>query len=285
MEFAVSALLLLLLLLPGFILQLSYTKGLWRWNSPIVTRPITEIIPSSIVAAIILHLLWAPIASLFAPVNLNVLMMFLLGNFGHEEEHLMDALNLFSEHPFKVCFYFLSLYAFAAAVGYFAHVFVRSYHIDHEVRSLRFNNEWFYWLSGEITNFCDTDDVEGKLEGVYLSAVVQHGQTDYLYTGFVVDWFFDKDGALDRVILDKAMRRKLENDKTTETDDQEYYSIKGNYLILRYSQLCTINLQYLLVVVPDAPKQPITMPVRFIRWTKKVLKRDGPKSVLPTPQD
>jgi|SRR6185295_16596964 len=63
MEFAVSAIFILVLLLPGFILQSAYTKGLWRWNSPTSAWTLTEQIPAAVVLASVLHVLWATLAA------------------------------------------------------------------------------------------------------------------------------------------------------------------------------------------------------------------------------
>jgi hypothetical protein len=69
-------------------------------------------------------------------------------------------------------------------------------------------------LKAEITQFSETDNVEGEHIGTILGAVVHHKE-DYLYTGIVIDYFFDKEGNLDRVILKEASRRLLCDDKTT----------------------------------------------------------------------
>jgi hypothetical protein len=246
MELAVSALLLLLLLLPGFILQFAYTKGSWRWNSPTVQRSVADQIPSSMVSAGVLHCLWYPIASNYEKINLGYLMMFLLGHFGHEEAHFDEALASISEYPGKIAIYFLSLYVYSALIGYVAHMVVRSLHLDHQFRFFRFNNEWFYWLRGEITQFKETTEVGGQVKDVYLTSVVHHEAANYLYTGYVRDFFFDKSGNLDRIILEYPRRRKLGDDEGEVDAENRYYDIVGDYFILRYSEMCTINLNYVV---------------------------------------
>lgn len=280
MEFAVSALLLLVLLLPGFILQLSYTKGVWRWNSPVVNRPITEQIPSSIIIAGVLHLIWTPIASLFGEIKYDVLLMFLTGNFGHDEEKFSYALDTIAAHPYKPAIYIFSLYAFAALMGYLAHIIVRGRHWDHKFRFVRFNNEWFYWLRAEITQFSETDDLEGEIIGTVLSAVVHHKE-DYLYTGIVIDYFFDKEGNLDRVILDQASRRKLCDDReqAEATAVSRYYSIEGHYVILRYSEMVTVSLRYLTVIQTIPTAGPSLNPKPFVWRARQYLAK------ILTPQD
>jgi hypothetical protein len=154
MEFAVSAILLLILLLPGFILQSAYTKGFWRWNSPTSTRSLTEQIPAAVVLSGLLHAVWSTAsATIGFPVNLNAVAMLLLGSYGHEETHFDVTVKAVTNNPYKVFFYFISLYAVSALLGYLCHWIVRNGGWDRSTRILRFNNQWFYLLSGEITEF------------------------------------------------------------------------------------------------------------------------------------
>lgn len=247
MEFAFSALLLLILILPGFILQFTYTRGFWRWNSPNVNRPLTEQIPTGVVYAAVLHLIWASIWANYEPINLKVLIMLLIGNYGNDEEHLEIILKSITDYPYHIAFYFLSLYLLSAILGYIGHSIVRKKKLDLKTRFFRFNNEWFYSLRGEVAEFNETPDIDGQVDGVMLTTVVHHGEkVNYLYRGFVYDFFFDKEGNLDRVVLMYADRRDLSNDKTSDEDDSDrFYEIVGNYFIIRYSEMTTINLYYI----------------------------------------
>lgn len=248
MELAISALLLLVILLPGFIIQTAYTQGFWRWNTPSVNKPLVERIPTAIISAAILHLIWYGIAHFCSDdvINLNTLMMFITGKFGHDDELFPQALTSLSGRPVSIASYFLTLYTFAAVTGLLAHYIVRRTKLDLTTRVLRFNNEWFYWLSGEITEFAETADIGGAIDGIFLTTVVQHSDGDYLYRGFVWDFYFDKDGKLNRVILNNMDRRRLSADyDSSKPDENRFYPIEGDYFILRYSEMVTINLTYI----------------------------------------
>lgn len=68
--------------------------------------------------------------------------------------------------------------------------------------------------------------------------------------GLIADFFFDKSGELDRVLLRLVERRRLSNDErpSEEMDsDDRYYYIEGDYFVLRYSEMCTINIDYMFV--------------------------------------
>src|SRR5438552_3865068 len=103
MEFAVSAIFLLVLLLPGFILQAAYTKGFWRWNNPTSARSLTEQIPAAVILASVLHAVWAGVsAGVGHPVSFDAVIMLLIGSYGHEEAHFDMPLNALTNNPYKI---------------------------------------------------------------------------------------------------------------------------------------------------------------------------------------
>jgi len=179
--------------------------------------------------------------------------MFLLGSYGHEEEYFAEALKSVTEHPYKIFFYFITLYAASAGFGYLGHYIVRKFKWDRKTKVLRFNNEWYYLLSGEITEFYDYPERLPPVDGVYLTAVVHHSDTDYLYRGIVSDFFFDKTGNLDRVLLTLAHRRTLSADREEEQEFSEeeisnrYYNIEGDFFLLKYSEMSTVNIDFFFV--------------------------------------
>jgi hypothetical protein len=254
MDFAVSTIFLVVLLLPGFILQTAYTKGFWRWNSPTSARSLTEQIPAAIILAAILHLAWASFSSwLGYPINLAAVTMLLIGSYGHEEKHFDSALGALAIYPYRIFWYFIGLYSISAALGYISHSTVRKLRLDRSTRVLRFNNQWFYLLSGEITQFKEAPETYPELDGVLLTTIVHHEGGDYLYTGLVADFFFDTSGDLDRVLLRLVSRRKLSEDldvneeSTPEAADTRYYEIEGDYFVLRYGEMSTMNIDYIFV--------------------------------------
>jgi len=275
MEFAVSAIFLIILLLPGFILQTAYAKGFWRWNSPTSTRSLTEQIPAAIIISSILHAVWAGIPLLFGyRVDFKSITMLLIGSFGRDSAYFDTALNALTDNPYKIFFYFISLYSVAAAIGYVAHAFVRSQRLDRRTRVLRFNNQWFYLLTGEITQFKENAEIYPEVDGVFLNTIVHHDDGDYLYRGVVADFFFDKEGNLDRVLLRLVARRKLSDDRKPEQDfspyepDERYYEIEGDFFVLRYSEMSTINIDYIFVTPEE---------------TAPTSKEEPPKTLPPPP--
>ena len=251
MNVAFPALLIFVLVLPGIILRYTYTRGFWRWLSPTSVGSLPDEIAYSVTFAIGLHLLWGPITAWFASLEIDPhsILVLLIGSYGHDDKFFEPAVTSVSEHPFAVVFYLLSLYLMAAGLGYGAHFLVRKYKLDRKTHILRFRNEWYYLLTGEVLEFKEVQGTASSGDAsnvhVYLSAVVDLSAASYLYRGVVTGFWFDRSGNLDKIQLILAHRRLLSDDKNASSDDSDrYYDIEGNYFILRYAETKTINLYY-----------------------------------------
>lgn len=252
MNLAFPALLVLLLVLPGLIFRYSYARGAWGWSNPISFRSVSDELAYGVVFAVGLHGVWTLLAGRVGyAVDFGAVLALLLGNFGQGNAMYEREVVSVTRHPGAIASYFLSLCGGAWLLGNRLHWAVRKAGLDHRTRILRFKNEWYYLLSGEVLAFHDSDDAERDISGVYLPAVVDHAKASYLYRGIVADWTFDKDGQLDTISLRLAHRRLLDADLQRDAGrepgadvkpDDRYYNIHGDRLILRYSQLKTLNL-------------------------------------------
>jgi hypothetical protein len=263
MNFAFPALLAFVFLLPGIILRFSYARGSWGWSSPISMRRLSDDFAYGAVFSIALHTLWLGLASLlgFRP-DLKSVLALMAGNFGPNNEFLPAALEAFSANFPRIAGYFLTIYAASAILGHLGHRLVRAIRLDHKTKLFRFNNYWFYMLRGEVLLFAENsaEEVE-EPDGVYLSAVVSQSSKSYLYRGLVCDFTFDEDGKLDTIVLADAHRRDLMEDAADDgipvhhDEDPRYYDIKGDYLILQYSRITTLNLDYFWLTESTAPSE------------------------------
>ena len=259
MNLAFSALLLLLLLLPGFILIFTYSRGFWA-TSPVSFQRASESIAFALVCACVLHLVWSVIAWwLFGvAIDVTVILKLLLNAYGTDDVDFAPTMQATASALPGATMYLLSLYAFAALIGWGGHKVVRGAKLDRRYRALRFNNEWHYLLSGEILEFPELKMQPFPLDGVYLSAVVQHQEHDYLYRGIVRDFSYGSDGQLERVILVAVHRRLLDRDRKEGEErltdyglDSRYYSIEGDFFILRYADMKTVNIEYIALRTPQ----------------------------------
>ena len=119
-----------------------------------------------------------------------------------------------------------------------AHWLVRGLKLDRNTQFFRFNNQWYYLLSGEVYEFRELGAPK-NVTGVFLTAAVDQGGASYLYGGLVTDWSFDRNRELDRIVLRLAYRRPLTEDEPRASDtkpeeapssDSRFYDIKGGFL-------------------------------------------------------
>ncbi|MEZ4699782.1 MAG: hypothetical protein R2834_05595 [Rhodothermales bacterium] len=265
MDVAFPALLIFLIVLPGIVCRYGYRKG--SWTSPVYLTSISEEIAYGVVLAAALHGVWGWMLSLFGvAIDLDAVLFFLTGANGDEADRAMRAVTYAPERIFG---YFLALNVFAGAVGFGLHEFVRRRRLDLRFRTMRFRNEWYYlfrqedpimeiieargwkWGGRELREWLKFyRSIQGY---TYVSAVVEQGGIAYIYWGYLHKFYFDKAGALDRIVLTHAKRRRLEQDKPdplvkSPDNDARFYPISGDYLVLRYAHIHTLNVEYRYVV-------------------------------------
>ena len=253
MNVAFPAVIIALLILPGIVFRYAYSRGSWGWTSPVSFRSASDELAYGAIFAVVLHYaaLWS--ASLIGySADFRSLLGFLTGNFGPNGVDYQTAFESVERYAPQMGIYFLGLTGAAAVAGRLSHWAVRKWRLDHKTQILRFKNEWYYLLSGEVLQFAESEQSR-TVDGVFLSAVVDHAKESFLYRGIVEDWSFDSDGNLDNVRLTLAHRRNLGADtkgkatvKTGEfvPADDRYYEIRGDVFVLRYSEMRTINLDY-----------------------------------------
>jgi hypothetical protein len=253
MNIAFPALIVLILALPGAIFRYTYARGSWGWSSPISFRSVSDELAYSAVFAVGLHFIWLGVGSLGGnSVDIPSLLAMLSGNYGVRGERYESSLNSIASHAKLVGFYQLSLLISAAILGWLGHKLVRWAELDLKTQIFRFRNEWHYLLTGEILKFKEVRIEAREIDGVFLSAVIDHGAS-YLYRGIVEDWSFNSDGQLDTIRLRVAHRRLLSADRKVDEEaatgdyippDERYYEIHGDLFVLRYSEVKTLNLDY-----------------------------------------
>jgi hypothetical protein len=270
MSFAFPALLAFLLVLPGIILRYSYARGPWGWASPTSLRRVSEELAYGVAFALALHAAWLGVVrGLGFQPDVNAMLLLLIGNFGDGDRHLDRVVTSVSEHYPLVAGYLVSLYGASAVAGNLGHRAVRRLKLDHLTKTFRFDNYWFYMLTGEVLDFRENAGESRRVDGVYLSAVVDHASGSYLYRGIVSDFTFDRDGALDTIVLADAHRRRLTDDREEgmprapvgpAEPDERYYEIRGDFLVLRYAELRTLNLDYFSVTLEENPAAALEAP-------------------------
>ncbi len=251
MDIAFSALFIFLLVLPGILCRYWYRKGNWKY--PLNTEPLAEETAKSLLLGIALHALWISLVRLLDyQVDLKAISILLIGN----DDGLDGAIGSALSDPGAVFGYFVSLYLASAVIGYAAHSLVRHQRLDLKYSLFRFDNPWYYHFSGELMD---------SIGFVHISAVIQQGDAAYVYFGELYDFDFDRQGNLDLLILNNALRRKLGDDRVgsgsyaSRDEDPRYYAIGDgdlDLLFIRYADVRTLNIEYTYFEVRQDPDSP-----------------------------
>jgi hypothetical protein len=220
MNIAFPALLIFVLALPGSILTRTYRE--WGWKLPVYRLPLGEEIAQSVFTAAVLHWIWClGAARLGYQVAFRDVLLLLVGGSGLPGEFVKDRLNAIAAQSLPIAAYFGSLYFGAAIIGIGGHQIVRKLHLDWRHPFLRFENFWHYALNAELPLFGENREafaeramvspavLKDQEVLVRISCVVNHGSGSYVYEGTPRDYFFDRSGGLEKILLEDVTYEKL----------------------------------------------------------------------------
>lgn len=211
--------------------------------------------------------------------NALILLVSPTGNNGNSL--VKKAIEQSAQGAGEIFVYFFSLSMSAYALGLVSHWLVRHHGLDHRFATLRFDNPWFYALSGELISPLPPERQRlwrpswwpaGQIiqaDVVQISAAVRQGEDVYIYIGSLRGYEFDRTGQLDRLILSATSRRLLSRDKrsaskTWKEDDRDerFYPIESFYFIIRYADICTLNIVYSLFASLEEQASDSSRPTR-----------------------
>ena len=239
MNFALPAILLFLIVLPGFLFR-SRLKLVEQTS--LDYSPFGRVVGSGVLWAITLHIVW--LVAVYA-LGWTVRPDALVGLLSSSPQLQDIAVAAVSAHALRVLAYFLSLYAFALFVPSGVRAAISHWRLDRAgallAPVLRFHEApWYYLLTGA--------DLDEPPDAISLAAVVDIGGKPYLYVGILVNFFFDTDGQLDRLVLESVARRPLSRDRSDDPlvadTSHRFYGVEGTYFVLRYAEIVTLNVKY-----------------------------------------
>ncbi len=255
MNLALGALLLFLLLFPGILFQIGYFNGPYSRKN-IQSSLIDELL-QSLGYALFLQGIGYLIATHWSgyTIRLEQIYQLVIGAsqpLYHPDFQLIER----SIGPFLA--YNLGLFSASLVLGYSVRRVVELLEWDIRFHGLRFNNDWYYLLSGH-----NKPGLVGKIEYIMVDTLVETKEGSYIYCGVLKEFFLSKDG-LDRICLTEVSRRKLINDQP-QTDkpssrdaDERYYQMPGDMFVIPYSQMKNINLSYYrLILEPPSVTPPL----------------------------
>jgi hypothetical protein len=250
MNLALGALILLLLIFPGILFRFSYLNGPYSRKN-VQTSLSDELVLSLIPAFIIQTLSFIFVEYIIKKsFDIGLLVKLVSGNLLKDSD-----LALFERAIVPFFIFILIVCLLGYVTGKIARNLVQWRKWDTKYHSLKFNNEWYYLLSGKILDYPGGSGESGKVQIVQADVLVDSSEGTVIYSGILKEFYLSKTEGLDRIYLSNVYRRKLKDDKLPEPDgsdetafDERYYDMPGDFFVIPYSQIKNINVTYYYTV-------------------------------------
>ena len=247
MNLALPALVVFILLLPGFLARQRFK---YVERTSLDYSPFGKVVIEATLTALALHAIWIGLADLLAGrvFRLDLLLDLLTNDAARHGE----AIAAIAREAASTAAYFATLYAAAFLLPWALRSLITRLGWDrlHSPlsRVFRFDAPWYYLLTGRDFAQGDEPDL------IRIAAVVDVAGAPTLFMGYLDDFFVDADGTLNRLVLTDVLRRPFERDKTgaQQAEEERFYPVDGDYFVLRYSEIVTLNIMYIRFIVENA---------------------------------
>lgn len=250
MNIAVGALILLLLIFPGILFRYAYLSGPYsrkNFQSSISDEVVLSLIPAFLIQTVA-YFVFEHLLRINIDVSLLIRLVSQLSLITTPEFIIIEkSILLFSLYNILTC-----LFGFFS--GKLFRGMVAKYNWDIKYHSLRFNNEWYYLLSGRILDFPNNNRISQKIDLVRIDALCESQGNSIIYSGILREFYLSKNDGLDRIHLSNVYRRKLNDDSPLEITapiekefDDRYYKMPGDIFVIPYQQVKNINISYYII--------------------------------------
>jgi hypothetical protein len=266
--------------LPGTILRSAYRE--WGWKFPVYRLPLGEEIARSVFSAAVLNGIWCALVPFFGyEVVYRDVLILLLGGTGLQPGVFESRLTAIASHTGAIAIYFATIYAAAALIRIGARRFVRGSGLDLRWPFFRFDNFWHYALNAELPLFGENRDAYAEIARVpvsslpkqevvvRLSCVVNHGSNSFVYEGTPFDYFFDRSGVLEKIIVrdvtyaklyDFSLAPPVATAQLPAAPVQGPLSVDAGVFVLHASDIHNVAIQYFYLPeepVSELPNEPV----------------------------
>ena len=247
MNFALPAITLLLLLLPGILAVQGFLGRIGRKTSdPVGQAGLTWAGLVALLIAPVIHLVLTAVLHLFGapPPDLHATLVLLSGQFD-EPGQFSHAIAAVIASPWEVTAYFVIASLLGLVLGSITQRVVRSAQLDRTLPAFRFASDWHYLFEGEIRPDLPRPDF------VVVAATVEHAGQAYLYVGALRHYAVDRQGELARVHMYNVVRRPIGGDRAPDQAQQipdrsgRFYPITGDELVIVFKDVRTLNVRYM----------------------------------------
>lgn len=231
-ELIFPAFFLLALILPGFIFTNAYER---TENTTLDKKPFEASSASALMCALLLQLIYAGFVHfLIKDINFALCIKILTGL-----KLIQSDIDSLAADIGFIGAYFVALYL-TSFIFEKALQKVVFYLNPYKSSMLAFDTPWYYELKGKLSSDSDAEIIK-------ISCLLDTKDGSYLYYGYLDDFYLDQGGQLDRIVLFDVYRRDISNDDNGNDDENRYYQIKGERLIIKYSQIINLNIEYLYI--------------------------------------
>ncbi|KRG41651.1 hypothetical protein ARC20_01175 [Stenotrophomonas panacihumi] len=235
MNIALPALVVFLVLLPGFICR-SQVKLAER--DKLDYSPFGTVVAEGVLWSVLMHALWLGACAL---AGRHLDLRILLGLLSSAPAVQAEAIAQAHAQVGQIACYLVSQLLAAAWLTPLVRRLIIHWHLDQSDSPVawlfRFRRApWYYLLSGADFTGDEVPDL------ISIAAVVEVAGEPVLYVGSLVDYYCDAEGKLDRLVLEAVQRRALAKDRRTAR--VRVHDIAGDYFVLRYEQIMSLNVRY-----------------------------------------
>ncbi|MEM9888710.1 MAG: hypothetical protein AAF849_22635 [Bacteroidota bacterium] len=281
MDIALSALVILLLLSPGAAFRISYIESDSLQYT--VDTSITGELLFIVVVSFIFNAIGISIANVVAPSDLKIVVASISNMLSDNTEALaFESISSDEIHLdwspvvlFTTFTFFLLIFASISGKG-FRKVVIK-YNWDYRFQFLRISNQWWYFLTGREFGLKQETD----FDYIQIDALVSCSEGDYIYSGELSKFFFNRRKELNRIYLKGVFRRELNLQRTgldiAQSDDNDdsanitsdgeskdvvlinqqsleknfdesFEKLSSSYFVIEFKEIRNINVSYVKIV-------------------------------------
>ena len=244
MDFALTTVLLVFLLLPGLVFRRFYYTE--EFSKEYFKEALPSFFLSTALPSTIIHIVGWQLVTYWYDLHIPTLSILFSGS--DDPAQIEKAFQHIHSHLYEIIAYFSMLVSLSAIAGRFFKALVRRKKWDRTIKLFRFQNEWHYLFSGEILDFPRVAGEASDIDFTFVDALVETDEGAIIYKGVLQDYILSKDGGVDRIYLTDVKRRFLRDDGKEDRD----YTLPGKFFVIPFSKIANLHLTYYAVEIkPD----------------------------------
>lgn len=240
MDIAISGIVIIFLLLPGISFNKGYYSG--EFSRKYLSNDFYSLFVSTLFPSLFIYLISFPIVYFIFGYGYDIRVF--LGIISSNDELVSQSIEAVNRFIVEIIVFQLVVNLGSYFFGKVLHDIILKYSLDTKVHILRFNNIWHYLITGRFLQYRDVLNIDTvqDIDLTFVDALVNINNQTFIYTGILIDYQLGKDGTLDLLIITKAQRKLV-----SVGNEEDYRDIRGNYLVLKYSDLINVNLSFIQI--------------------------------------